>query len=56
MTIKEMIAAMEAGADILKVFPGSALGPSFIKAVKGPLPQANLMPTGSEFGECRSMD
>ncbi len=46
MTIKEMIAAMEAGADILKVFPGSALGPSFIKAVKGPLPQANLMPTG----------
>jgi 2-dehydro-3-deoxyphosphogluconate aldolase/(4S)-4-hydroxy-2-oxoglutarate aldolase len=46
MTIKEMITAMEAGADILKVFPGSALGPSFVKAVKGPLPQANLMPTG----------
>lgn len=46
MTIKEMISAMEAGADILKVFPGSALGPSFVKAVKGPLPQANLMPTG----------
>lgn len=46
MTIKEMIAAMEAGADIIKVFPGSALGPNFVKAVKGPLPQANLMPTG----------
>jgi len=46
MTIKEMIIALEAGADILKVFPGSALGPSFIKAVKGPLPHANLMPTG----------
>jgi len=46
MSIKEMITAMEAGADILKVFPGSAFGPSFIKAVKGPLPQANLMPTG----------
>lgn len=46
MTITEMIAAMEAGADVIKVFPGSAFGPSFIKAVKGPLPQAVLMPTG----------
>jgi 2-dehydro-3-deoxyphosphogluconate aldolase/(4S)-4-hydroxy-2-oxoglutarate aldolase len=46
MSIKEMITAMEAGADILKVFPGSAFGPGFIKAVKGPLPHANLMPTG----------
>ena len=46
MTITEMIAAMEAGADIIKVFPGSAFGPSFIKAIKGPLPQAVLMPTG----------
>jgi len=46
MTINEMITAMEAGADIIKVFPGSAFGPSFVKAVKGPLPQAVLMPTG----------
>lgn len=46
MTIKEMITAMEAGADVIKVFPGSVFGPSFIKAVKGPLPQAVLMPTG----------
>lgn len=46
MTITEMIRAMEAGADIIKVFPGSAFGPSFIKAIKGPLPQAVLMPTG----------
>lgn len=46
MTITEMITAMEAGADVIKVFPGSAFGPSFIKAVKGPLPQAVLMPTG----------
>jgi 2-dehydro-3-deoxyphosphogluconate aldolase/(4S)-4-hydroxy-2-oxoglutarate aldolase len=37
---------MEAGADIIKVFPGEAFGPSFVKAVKGPLPQAPLMPTG----------
>lgn len=46
MTLKEMITAMEAGADIIKVFPGSAFGPDFIKAIKGPLPQAVLMPTG----------
>lgn len=46
MTIAEVIAAMEAGADIVKVFPGDAFGPSFIKAIKGPLPQAPLMPTG----------
>ena len=46
MTIGEVIAAMEAGADIVKLFPGEALGPAFVKAVKGPLPQAPLMPTG----------
>ncbi len=46
MTITEVIRAMEAGADVCKIFPGSAYGPSFIKAVKGPLPQAPLMPTG----------
>lgn len=46
MTIKEIITAMEAGADVIKVFPGSAFGPDFIKAIKGPLPQAVLMPTG----------
>ncbi|SET66546.1 2-keto-3-deoxy-phosphogluconate aldolase [Natronincola peptidivorans] len=46
MTITEMVKAMEAGADIIKVFPGSVYGPSIIKAIKGPLPQAVLMPTG----------
>ena len=46
MTVTEMIAAMEAGVDVLKVFPGSAFGPDFIKAIKGPLPQAVMMPTG----------
>lgn len=45
-TIKEIIEAMEAGADIIKAFPGESLGAKFIKAVKGPLPQTNLMPTG----------
>lgn len=46
LTITEMIHAMEAGVDIVKLFPGSAFGPSYVKAVKGPLPQINLMPTG----------
>ena len=46
MTIGEIVRAMEAGVDIVKLFPGSAFGPDFIKAVKAPLPQANIMPTG----------
>jgi 2-dehydro-3-deoxyphosphogluconate aldolase/(4S)-4-hydroxy-2-oxoglutarate aldolase len=46
MTIREIIEAMEAGADIVKLFPGEAFGSSFVKAVKGPLPQAPIMPTG----------
>ncbi|MGE5632593.1 MAG: bifunctional 4-hydroxy-2-oxoglutarate aldolase/2-dehydro-3-deoxy-phosphogluconate aldolase [Caulobacteraceae bacterium] len=46
MTVKEAIEAMEYGAEILKLFPGSAFGPSIIKAFKGPLPYANFMPTG----------
>ncbi|SDZ12779.1 bifunctional 2-keto-4-hydroxyglutarate aldolase/2-keto-3-deoxy-6-phosphogluconate aldolase [Tindallia californiensis] len=46
MTLTEMIQAVEAGADVIKVFPGSAFGPDYIKAIKGPLPQVPLMPTG----------
>ncbi len=46
MTIREVVACMEAGADIVKVFPGELFGPAFIKAVKGPIPQAPMMPTG----------
>lgn len=46
MSVKEIIAAMEAGADIIKVFPGELFGPQMIKAFKGPLPQGNFMPTG----------
>jgi 2-dehydro-3-deoxyphosphogluconate aldolase/(4S)-4-hydroxy-2-oxoglutarate aldolase len=45
-TTREVIDAMECGADIVKVFPGEILGPAFVKAVRGPLPQALLMPTG----------
>ncbi len=46
MTVTEIITALKAGADIIKLFPGSVLGPEFVKAVKSPLPQAPLMPTG----------
>ena len=46
MTIKEVVTAMEAGADIVKIFPGEAFGPKILKAIKGPLPQAKMMPTG----------
>jgi 2-dehydro-3-deoxyphosphogluconate aldolase/(4S)-4-hydroxy-2-oxoglutarate aldolase len=46
LTVTEMVHAMEAGCDILKLFPGSAFGPSYVKAVRGPLPQVNLRPTG----------
>lgn len=45
-TPREVIEAMECGCEILKVFPGETLGPAWIKAVKAPLPQASLMPTG----------
>jgi len=45
-TVKEIIEAMEAGADIIKIFPSEELGPGFVKAVRSPLPQAQLMPTG----------
>jgi 2-dehydro-3-deoxyphosphogluconate aldolase/(4S)-4-hydroxy-2-oxoglutarate aldolase len=45
-TMRDIVDAMECGADIVKLFPGETLGPAFVKAVKGPLPQASLMPTG----------
>ena len=46
MTITEMTVALEYGVDIIKLFPGSAFEPSFIKSIKAPLPQVNIMPTG----------
>lgn len=46
MTVREIILALEAGADIVKLFPGETLSPAFLKAVRAPLPHAPLMPTG----------
>jgi 2-dehydro-3-deoxyphosphogluconate aldolase/(4S)-4-hydroxy-2-oxoglutarate aldolase len=45
-TPTEILDAWDAGADVVKVFPATALGPTFIKDVRGPLPQIKLMPTG----------
>jgi len=45
-TPTEILDAWEAGADIVKVFPATALGPTFFKDVRGPLPHVKLMPTG----------
>jgi 2-dehydro-3-deoxyphosphogluconate aldolase/(4S)-4-hydroxy-2-oxoglutarate aldolase len=45
-TPTEILTAWEAGADVVKVFPADVLGPAFFKAVRAPLPQIRLMPTG----------
>lgn len=45
-TPTECLTAWEAGADVVKVFPADVVGPAFFKAMKGPLPQIRLMPTG----------
>src|SRR5437879_2106472 len=45
-TPTEILTAWEAGADIVKVFPAEVVGPAFFKALRGPLPQIRVMPTG----------
>jgi len=46
LTPTEILAAWEAGADIVKVFPAGALGPGYLRDIKGPFPQIRLTPTG----------
>ena len=45
-TPTEIVAAWRAGADIVKVFPATSLGPQFCRDLRGPLPEVRLMPTG----------
>jgi 2-dehydro-3-deoxyphosphogluconate aldolase/(4S)-4-hydroxy-2-oxoglutarate aldolase len=45
-TPTEVLAAWEAGADIVKIFPSDVTGPKYIQALRGPLPQVRMMPTG----------
>src|SRR6202046_1587430 len=47
LTPTEVLTAWEAGADVVKVFPANAMGgPKYIKALKGPLPHIEMIPTG----------
>lgn len=46
LTPTEILTAWEAGADMVKVFPAGIMGPSYLKAILGPLPQVRLLPTG----------
>lgn len=46
MSPTEAITALEAGCDIIKVFPGNVVGAGAIKSFKGPLPQGEFMPSG----------
>ena len=46
MTPTEIVQAHKAGADIVKVFPASSLGPRYLKELQGPLGHVPMMPTG----------
>ena len=46
LTPTEIFQTYKLGADVIKIFPGSLTGPSYIKAVHGPLPEIPMMPTG----------
>jgi len=46
MTTRDMIEALELGVDVVKLFPGNLYSPSSLPAIRGPLPQVNIMPTG----------
>lgn len=45
-TPTEIFTAWNAGADVVKIFPATSLGPKYFKDVAGPFPQIKLMPTG----------
>lgn len=46
MSVKEVVEVLESGADAIKIFPAGLFGPQIIKAIREPLPQAKLVPTG----------
>jgi 2-dehydro-3-deoxyphosphogluconate aldolase/(4S)-4-hydroxy-2-oxoglutarate aldolase len=46
LTPTEIVQAYRLGSDVVKVFPGSLVGPGYIKALKGPFPEIPVMPTG----------
>ena len=46
LTPTEIYQAHRLGSDVVKIFPGATVGPAYIKALKGPFPQIEMMPTG----------
>jgi 2-dehydro-3-deoxyphosphogluconate aldolase/(4S)-4-hydroxy-2-oxoglutarate aldolase len=50
-TVTELMRAYEHGSDIVKVFPGEVLGPNFVKAVRGPVPDAKMLAVGGVSGD-----
>lgn len=50
-TPSEVVEAINAGADAAKLFPANSLGPAFVKALRGPLPNIRTVPTGGVTAE-----
>lgn len=46
LTPSEVFRAHQLGSDVVKLFPGSAVGPDYVKALRGPFPHIPIMPTG----------
>ena len=55
-SLTEIAKAEEMGAEIIKVFPGSTLGPDFVSAIKGPCPWTSIMPTGGVSAERENLE
>lgn len=55
-SMSDIAKAEELGAEIVKLFPGSTLGPGFVKAVKGPSPWTSIMPTGGVSAEKENLE
>ncbi|MBC8767023.1 bifunctional 4-hydroxy-2-oxoglutarate aldolase/2-dehydro-3-deoxy-phosphogluconate aldolase [Arenibacter sp. BSSL-BM3] len=54
-SLTEINRAEEMGCEIVKLFPGSTYGPSFVKAIKGPQPWTSIMPTGGVSTEASNL-
>jgi 2-dehydro-3-deoxyphosphogluconate aldolase/(4S)-4-hydroxy-2-oxoglutarate aldolase len=54
-SLAEINRAEELGCEIVKLFPGSTYGPSFVKAINGPQPWTSIMPTGGVTTEVSNL-
>jgi 2-dehydro-3-deoxyphosphogluconate aldolase / (4S)-4-hydroxy-2-oxoglutarate aldolase len=55
LTPTEIVSALDAGADAVKLFPANVLGPGFLRALRGPLPEVRTMPTGGVTSEAAKL-